>query len=192
VLQLLSLAAFFFFCESAYASSRDTLFGFQLDRALEIKGLSLPLEDSSGNRVGLLQVERIALESAPFGFLRIGIVPQWVLLGVQIIPDAEGDCRWIEAFHAFLRRETSLANARIEDFQILTATGQSFLIARSGGFSQDLGTIFLEKVLIESSERGKIRIRKAEIRLNGRSAGRLLGVVPLGRDFNLCLPTSPP
>jgi hypothetical protein len=192
VLQLLSLAAFFFFCESAYASSRDTLFGFQLDRALEIRGLCIPLEDSSGRPVGKLQVERVFLESAQVGFLRIGVLPQWVLQGVRIIPRAEGDCRWIGALHAFLRRETSLANARIEDFQILNATGQSFLIARSGGFSQDLGIIFLEKVLIESSERGKIRIRKAEIRLNGRDAGALLGVVPLGRDFNLCLPTSPP
>lgn len=188
----ISIAACIFFAATLGASPRETLFDLRLDRALEIRGLDVPLEDTSGRRVGRLRVERVSLESAQVGFLRIGVIPQWVLQGVRIIPHAEGDCRWIEAFHTFLRRETSLANARIEDFQILTATGQRFLSARSGGFSKDLGIIFLEKVLIESLERRKIRIRKAEIRLNGRYAGALLGVVPLGRDFNLCQPTSPP
>jgi hypothetical protein len=186
----ISIAACIFFAATLGASPRETLFDFRLDRALELKGLDVPLEDSAGERVGRLQVERVSLESAQVGFLRIGVLPQWVLQGVRIIPLAEGDCRWIGAFHAFLRRETSLADARIEDFQILTAAGQSFLTARSGGFSQDLGKIYLEKVLIESPQRGKIPIRQAEIRLNGRDAGRMLGVVPSGRDFDLCVPSS--
>ncbi|MFM8365105.1 MAG: hypothetical protein ACKOAS_08130 [Verrucomicrobiota bacterium] len=189
---LVSIAACIFSAATLGAAPRETLFDLRLDRALELKGLAIPLEDSSGERVGRLQVERVSLESAQFGFLRIGVLPRWVLQGVRIIPGAEGDCRWIGAFHAFLRRETSLANARIEDFQILTTAGQSLLTARSGGFSQDLGKIFLEKVLIEFLERGKIHIRQAEIRLNGRDAGQLLGVVPSGRDFNLCFPSYPP
>jgi hypothetical protein len=192
VLQLLSLAAFFFFCACAEASPRDTLFGFQLDRALEMRGLSIPLEDSSGHRVGRLQVERVSLESARVGFFRIGILPQWMLRGVRILPESEGDCRWIGAFHALLQRESALVDAQIEDFQVLTASGHPVLSARSGGFSKDLGKISLEKVLIDPPGRERIFLRQGEIRLIGRGVGKLLGVVPSGRDFDLCIPSSPP
>jgi len=131
-----TIAAFIFFAASLAGSPRETLFDFRLDRAFELRGLTLPLEDSTGRRVGRLRVEHVSLESAQVGFLRIGVVPQWVLRGIRIIPELDGDCRWTGAFHAFLRRETTLANARIEDFQILTRSGQLLLSARSGGFSQ--------------------------------------------------------
>lgn len=187
-----TIAAFIFFAASLAGSPRETLFDFRLDRAFELRGLTLPLEDSTGRRVGRLRVEHVSLESAQVGFLRIGVVPQWVLRGVRIIPELDGDCRWTGAFHAFLHRETSLANARIEDFQILTRSGQLLLSARSGGFSQDLGEIFLEKVLIESAVGRKLQIREAEIRLTGRSAGQLRSLHPAGRVIDLCEPISPP
>jgi len=168
------------------ATARESFFDFQLDRALELRGLSIPLKDAEGGLIGIMSIDQVSVESAQIGFFKIGILPQLVLRGLRIAVEDSSECRWIDALKFFLNREPSLAGARIEGFEVATDNKLFFLEARSGEFSKDLEKVFLEKSLLRVHPHLKLRLNKAEICLSGEYAGLLRSIVPENRNFDLC------
>jgi hypothetical protein len=167
---LLTVVVVCFLPQKAIGEAR--FFGIQVDRAMRLSGLSVPLVAGGEGGVGRIIFDKVSVQSKKIGGLRIGILPELVIEGMRLeVPPSEQPDRWALGLHGMLNREPLLQSAIISGIVISERHGREFLRAERGAVARDGSSIQLNGVTMFPDEK---KIPAAELALSGPKAGSLL------------------
>ena len=153
--------------------------GTRIDRDFEIKGLSIPLEVSTGSPQPLqITCGRIHLESKKLGLFRIGPMPQLVIEDMAILLPQDTDLATsAAALDAFFNANPAWSDISIRGFEVRQMPSQALLLkADSARIDTSQGKIFFEKFLVQQTISDKISAPRAILRLRGNLAGQVFRI----------------
>jgi len=153
--------------------------GTRIDRDFEIKGLSIPLEVSTGSPQPLqITCGRIHLESKKLGLFRIGPMPQLVIEDMAILLPQDTDLATsAAALDAFFNANPAWSDISIRGFEVRQMPSQTPLFkADSARIDASQGKIFFEKFLAQQTISDKVTSSRAVLRIRGNLAGQVFRI----------------
>jgi len=173
--RFVALCALFLNCHFTRAAE-PSLFGLQLSKAHNIRGLKVPLgmENHAKPTVSVFFGE-ITIESKRAGFLRIGPIPQPVIFGMRVeILEPEGGVGWAADFARFAAGEASLAHTDIRGIEFRPPRKDLGSVrADAAQFVARSRTLRLRGVEVHAGGHVISRFMAGEVYLEGAKAGRL-------------------
>ncbi len=146
--------------------------GFQVDRAMRLSGLSVPLRAEGEGGFGRVVFDQVSVQSKKMGGLRVGILPELVIEGMRLeVPGDNLADLWIADLLGFLKGEPLLQSAKINGFTICDQHGGELLRAERGSVTRDGAAIRLSGVSIFPQSK---KFPVAELALSGSQAGAVL------------------
>lgn len=146
--------------------------GFQVDRAMRLSGLSVPLVAGGEGGGGRIVFDNVFVQSRKIGGLRIGILPELVIEGMRLeVPSEDHADLWMAGLQEFLKGEPLLQSAKINGFSICNHHGGELLRAERGSVTRDGAAIQLNGVSIFPESK---KFPAAELALSGSQAGAVL------------------
>lgn len=146
--------------------------GFQVDRAMRLSGLSVPLRAEGEEGFGRVVFDQVSVQSKKMGGLRIGILPELVIEGMRLeVPGDEPAPLWMTHLLEFLKGESLFQSAKINGFTICDQHGGELLRAERGSVTRDGTAIRLSGVSIFPQSK---KFPAAELALSGSQAGSVL------------------
>lgn len=146
--------------------------GFQVDRAMRLSGLSVPLRAEGEGGFGRVVFDQVSVQSKKMGGLRIGIFPELVIEGMRLeVPGDKPAPFWMTHLLELLKGESLLQSAKIKGFTICDQHGGELLRAESGSVTRDGTAIRLSGVCIFPQSK---KFPAAELALSGSQAGAVL------------------
>ncbi len=169
---------------AAHAAQPDFM-GTRIDRDFEIKGLSIPLHDTT-NGVEPLRTTcaRVGLESKKVGLFRIGPMPQIVIEDMRILLPGNTDLAvWASVLDSFFQSHHAWSEISIRVFEVSQSTAQAPLLqAQMARIATPKGEIFFDKFLATQTYGDKVTAPRAVLRLRGNLAGQVFRI--RGRSYN--------
>lgn len=174
VVRLFLLTLLALFCCPIHASTEvgGRFMGFQVDRAMRLSGLSVPLRADEQGGLGRVVFGQVSVQSKKMGGLRIGILPELVIEEMRLeVPGNEPALLWMTHLLELLKGESLLQSAKIKGFTICDHDGGELLRAERGSVTRDGEAIQLSGVSIFPKSK---KLPAVELALSGSQAGSVL------------------
>lgn len=151
--------------------SGGEVFGQDLSRELELKGVRVPL--GASGRVVTVELDHVRVVSKKMQGLRIGLIPELEIEGMAWTVEGVG-IGWCEEIRIFFERQTLLKGARFRGFKMAFARAADFTLqAKEAKFGETAGRLELRGVAMRSGGR-RFFFAVASLELIGPAAGKLV------------------
>jgi hypothetical protein len=157
--------------------AQETLSGL-LEALSGMKSLTLPIGPDSGKPTLKFSCESLAVERKAFGFMRIGVVPEVVLVDVKMrIMNSPNSSTWAEQLAAFLTSDKTSRSVIIRNLRIETKDRQFFVMAPEAKIQNNpIGIIVKNATVV--GDQWQLDGQQGFIALMGPNAGQLVIAEP--------------
>jgi hypothetical protein len=140
----------------------------------EVKGLSLSIGPVGARPIVQLFCARLKVERRAFGFLKVGVLPELAVEGMELNINRSHDSQtWAGELRSFLDANPIFREAVIKGFKLQTSNGAFSVTAERARFATGPPRILLNKVEAKGASFGIKEVGEGEIPLEGWHSGRL-------------------
>jgi hypothetical protein len=140
----------------------------------EVKGLSLSIGPVSARPVVQLFCARLKVERRAFGFLKVGILPELAVEGMELHINRSPDSQtWAGQLRSFLDANPIFREAVIKGFKLQTSNNAFSVTAERARFATGPSRILLDKIKVKGVSFGVKQAGEAVIPLEGWDSGKL-------------------